>query len=725
MDVSAKIRVRFGVYLADLSTGELYRDGLKVRIQHQPFRILSLLLVHPGEVVTRDQIRNELWERETFVDFEQGLNNAVRRLRFALRDSAENPRFVETLPKIGYRFIAPVERVTAEPVPPAASPPLPRRKAAWAVYGLLAGVLVAGVALAVRWRPDRLSHPTLRRVTSEDISAWDSALSPDGGMVAYIAASADRRDADLFVKQREAAEPVALTGGPANESAPSFSPDGTQIVYRSERDGGGIYIIPAMGGKARLVAPGGHQPSFSPDGRWIAYRSGDGGGSVGIRYIEVVPVLGGSARRLPTGLAGIEKPLWSPDSRWLLVAGTPPNHLGQGDWYLIPADGGPAIRTNALARIGGNYFGAPQAWVGGFVYYSLRTGDSVNIWRIPLSPDGKAGDPERVTFGAGYDMGASVATVTRPLMLAFQQTSGSANLYTVPLDANHQPAGAAAVLLAEGAARTRPSVSKDGRWLTYTARGFDSSPEVHLRDMLSGASRRLDTGGGVAFSAMTPDGSHIAFTRLERPAGEVLVVAREAGQPQVLCQDCGRAEHWAPDGRLLATVSNRDARSMVEVWDTGRGRRVSVLSHPEWPVHAPRFSTDGQWLLFHATTSPAARTIFVAPLRDGHPGPPSAWIALTSGDQLDREPCWSPSGDAVFFLSDRDGFRCIWTQRLDRRTLQPVGAPAAVHHVHHASLRLGLELDTGLVGLTALPGKLFFTLFETRGSIWLAQFERD
>jgi TolB-like protein/DNA-binding winged helix-turn-helix (wHTH) protein/Tfp pilus assembly protein PilF len=101
--------VRFGTFEADLSSGELRREGLKVRLQELPFQLLVLLLERPGEVVTREDLRSRLWPADTFVDFEQGLNKAINKLREALDDDANNPRFVETLPRRGYRFIAPVE----------------------------------------------------------------------------------------------------------------------------------------------------------------------------------------------------------------------------------------------------------------------------------------------------------------------------------------------------------------------------------------------------------------------------------------------------------------------------------------------------------------------------------------------------------------------------------------------------------------------------------------
>jgi len=100
--------VRFGIFELDIRAGELRKQGRKIRIQDQPFRLLALLLGRAGEVVTREELQQALWPGDTFVEFDQGLNTAIKKIRQALGDSAENPRFVETIPRKGYRFIAPV-----------------------------------------------------------------------------------------------------------------------------------------------------------------------------------------------------------------------------------------------------------------------------------------------------------------------------------------------------------------------------------------------------------------------------------------------------------------------------------------------------------------------------------------------------------------------------------------------------------------------------------------
>src|SRR6516225_3688015 len=137
--------VRFGIFELDPRRGELRRNGAKVRLQEQPLQILLTLLGRPGELVTRDELRGRLWPDDTFVDFDHSINTAVRRLRDALGDSAENPRFVETVARRGYRFLAPV----SGPVPTAASPDVhphaPRRW--WFIAATASALLLLAGAL--------------------------------------------------------------------------------------------------------------------------------------------------------------------------------------------------------------------------------------------------------------------------------------------------------------------------------------------------------------------------------------------------------------------------------------------------------------------------------------------------------------------------------------------------------------------------------------------------
>ena len=164
MAVTARTRAaRFGAFEVDLRSGDLRKYGIRLKLQDQPFQVLAHLLEHPGEVVTREELRQKLWPADTFVDFDTGLNSAIKKLRDALSDSAEEPRYIETLPRRGYRFIAEVQNgdapaattaaieENAPPVPPSEPAAKPRKRHSLALFAGAAALLVVFAAIA-GWR---------------------------------------------------------------------------------------------------------------------------------------------------------------------------------------------------------------------------------------------------------------------------------------------------------------------------------------------------------------------------------------------------------------------------------------------------------------------------------------------------------------------------------------------------------------------------------------------
>jgi hypothetical protein len=214
-------------------------------------------------------LREQVWSEGTFVDFEHGLNTAINKLRRALRDSPENPRYIETQPGRGYRFIGTLERRDSAPVPFVAGSPIheerPGRRRVRLWWWLAAAACV--VSLAAGWWLHRSpATPRSWRLTqlTTDGFSHDPALSHDGKLVAYSSFVRGQEGGDLFVKQVAGGQPIRLTFDGAGNRTPDFSPDGSKIVFRSGRDCGGIYEIPAFGSEVRLLCA---DSSF-----WTIYR---------------------------------------------------------------------------------------------------------------------------------------------------------------------------------------------------------------------------------------------------------------------------------------------------------------------------------------------------------------------------------------------------------------------------------------------------------------------
>jgi DNA-binding winged helix-turn-helix (wHTH) protein len=244
-------RLRFGLFEADFTAGELRKRGRKIPLQDQPFRVLTLLLQRPGEVITRDDFQKALWSGDTFVEFDEGLNKAIQKLRQALDDSSDNPRFIETLPRKGYRFIAPVDRANGEPAAapnektnpdavsaPAAAPVRPAitERLAWA---LLTAVTVAlGVVSVVHFRQPAAELPITRFLVPPPEGVILSAgtvpvVSPDGRHFIFMMWSGAQGKAQLWIRDLDS--PAMRLLAVANDiSRPFWSPDSRYIAFVSE-----------------------------------------------------------------------------------------------------------------------------------------------------------------------------------------------------------------------------------------------------------------------------------------------------------------------------------------------------------------------------------------------------------------------------------------------------------------------------------------------------------
>jgi DNA-binding winged helix-turn-helix (wHTH) protein len=233
---SAPGLVRFGVFELDGAAGELRKQGRRINLQQQPCQVLALLLRSPGQLVTREELQQALWPGDTFVEFDQGLNTAIKKIRQALDDSADHPRFVETLPRKGYRFIAPVDAGGNGLETPGSTRALGRRLT-WA-GALLALLISAGAAGWLLSRRNDSIETTFVPVPLSSYPGRESrpSFSPDGNQVAFdwnptqSFSEPTEAHADIYVKLVGADEPLRL----ANGCCPAWSPDGRRGQWVSE-----------------------------------------------------------------------------------------------------------------------------------------------------------------------------------------------------------------------------------------------------------------------------------------------------------------------------------------------------------------------------------------------------------------------------------------------------------------------------------------------------------
>lgn len=751
--------VWFGLFELDLSTGELSKNGRKLKLQEQPFRLLTLLLENRGQTVTRDRMKEALWPSDTFVDFDHSLNAAVAKLRQALGDSAENPRFIETMARRGYRFIAPVEieangnseikptanttTVPAVSVPEnAAVPAAPVRRSVWIVP--VVAIAIAAVAVlavfGVRfWSRAEPGQSRLVQLTSGTGLTMDPAASPDGKLLAYASDRADGRNLNVWIQQLiSGGTAIQLTHFDADTSEPSFSPDGSRIVFRSAENGGGIYVIPTIGGEPIRVAPGGRNPRFSPDGRWIAYWTGIPnktvltGGEGGELY--VVSAGGGQPRRLGTDLSNVGNPVWSPDSERLTAF----CQVGSGEfaWCVISMNGEPSVRSSIFDSLKRQGFSIAfdriprvSQWTAGSILFSASYGDAFNVWRMPFSNEGRSlGPAERVTSGTTLEA-SPLLTSTGNLIFASLNLVQS--VWSLPLDAESAKVTGELKKITDGPMEAQPSISRDGRKLAFAVNqnarsgpGVSQEPttfQVRVKDLATGKQASFPQIKHPQFHPqISGDGTLVAYSSAQE---QIEILRTDPWPPRVTDESAkaGKVWDWSADNKRLLFARYSDPN--VYMQDRSARRASLFLSKPGYGLFQARFSPDDQSVLLVGCNSQAAAIgcrLFVAPLKiDGTPETDN-WIAIPHPSRWDDKPRWSPGGNLIYFISDRDGQFCLWAQRVERRNKQLIGTPFPLYHFHNSRLAMN-NVGTSFLEIDVSRDKIVMGLGELTGNIWSLQ----
>jgi Tol biopolymer transport system component/DNA-binding winged helix-turn-helix (wHTH) protein len=414
--------LRFGLFDLDLRAGELRRNGVRVKLQEQPFQILARLLERPGDVVTREELRERLWSANTFVDFDHSLNAAIRRLRDALGDSAENPRFVETVARRGYRFLAPVTTFPINgngrgpqlvPAESKSGPKTPPK--AWRYFGAVAAIVIL-VAVGIRLgllaallhtpQPIRISELT---ANPADDRVRAAAISPDGRYFAFS------DETGFYLRQIETGEthPIAI---PENVNVQSLAwfPDSAHMVVAlgSSRWRTSLWEVSALGGNARKLADNGGRPAVSPDGQKIAFI----GGSLFHEQMWLMSLDASPLLKIAGGNGDFfGPPSWSPDGTMLVFAhGTDSYGYGvNGEIQIVDIRGQPVPTVRARKAVEG--LDAPIAWTSnGQLLFAVaepppRTPDS-NLWSATVDAQGRIGSPTRLTSDTGQIFTISVTT---------------------------------------------------------------------------------------------------------------------------------------------------------------------------------------------------------------------------------------------------------------------------------------------------------------------------
>ena len=591
---------RFDAFEVDLRTGELRKNGTKLKIQEQPLKVLAMLLARPGDLVTREELQKGLWTGDTFVDFERGLNTAVNRLRAALQDSVEAPRLVETVGKRGYRFIAPVQgrdgvgerlEVPPSPEPPPRLPSTTRLPLLASCLGLLA---LAGIFVQIKlWSPPPPKVVDTAQLTKDGGTKDVTLRLLSDGMRLYFQEGAymgpESTVAPRFAK-RPALVQVSTQGGETAETPISLT---ESLVFdispaRSELLLGGpwsktgtpfrreLWVMSLPAGPLRRV---GNilalDASWSPDGKHVVFVNG--------KEIFVANPDGSDIRRLATAP---ETPYWvrfSPDGTRLrftvfTLSGRPE------DWDLMEmaADG------SGLHHL--PIHGCCGKWSADGKYYFYQT--NRDIWVLP----------ERRTFWGRAELGAAAQLTAGPVTFGAATPSADGKQLFVTGDdrrielVKYDRKSKQLVPFLGGISAGELEVSPDRQWVTYT-----TFPESNLwRSKLDGSDRLQLTFPPVNAHEprWSPDGKRILFTDVPR---RMFIVPAEGGSLQQVMPkgelpttEVG-AGFWMPDGNSIVFVMGSDETPYAIYRLSLKTQEVSKIPGSDGMV-AARVSPDGRYM---------------------------------------------------------------------------------------------------------------------------------
>ena len=667
--------IRFGIFEADFAARELRKRGVRIKLQEQPFRLLEALLERPAEIVTRDELREALWDGSVFVDFDKSLNTAAQKLRQALGDSADTPHFVETVARHGYRFIAPVQRSSAAALDAWNEQPAPTATKPKALVWTLAAACALGfVALANLFLSEPERQPPVRRFsiapeatgagllrvgTRGGFSPIELAvISPDGSQVAYRSNEQPHR---LWTYRFDSGLSRPLTG---TEGGSHFfwSPDSRHLAFfaqgvlkRVARDGGSIVSICALPSSYEWIRGG----AWSPDGDRIVMSIGSGGGF----HLYSVPVGGGEPRRILEELANPTRPHFLPSGAQTLL-------VSQSASTYVVIHQAVDLESGKITpiSISGEYpFYSPSGHI-------LFVDDNNVLWAAPFSPERLeiTGDAFLVAAGVGPPSVSNDGTIVAPAL------SGASTRWR-QLTVRGRDGERLDTVEPPLYLTSNPAVSPDGKSVAVSASNREGlSPDIWLFEFGRPVGRRLVADElTLDHPAWHPNGRELVFRKQsdsDRNA-DFFIVDVAGGSPArpLLATDEREAEPaWSPDGGTLIyqtaslNASDFDIRRRVRVREDALGEPVTFVGTEFNEAH-PQFSPDGRFVAYDSRETGVTQ-IYVRPFPEGA----AAWRVSEHGGTAPR---WNRAGDELYWIR-RDELGEVATlvaARMDLGSTTPVG----------------------------------------------------
>ena len=646
-------RLAFGPFEFDPTSGELRKHGYKVKLPSQPSQVLDALVERPGDLVAREELRNRLWPGVTAGDFEHGLNAAVNKLRQALGDAANQPHYVETLPGLGYRFVAPVHAVggavlelvpaapPAEPVPQ----PSPRGVSPW--IGALAALLV--VLAGATWMVLRRSPVPPVKATQFLITPpkgyyleggglrQSFALSPDGGSIAFTAKDASG-SFRLFLRDLAELESRPIADGEGAYSV-VWTPDGGALLFTAK---GKLRRITVNATASQILSDAipyfCSAIPFGPD-RLLVTNSFNSG---------VMPTSGGTPRPIDRVYSWAQS---LPGGREFLYTVDDPQTGSMRGRVATTGGDDPGIEVvRADSRV--QYTDSLHS-DGGYLIY-LRAGTLLaqpfDLARRKITGESRAITRRVPSFGPG----PADFSVSGRGVLAYQSYVARSQFIWVDRTGKRLSAASPGGLNADFV-----RLSPDGRWLATVPFDVERGvPEIWLFDASSGAGRKVIFGPGIQHHPVwSPDSRRLVHVIANHTWPKLGIHLSDGTPDQEPLPDTGFMvpTDWSPDGRFilynnsaLPAITN-DFPSDVFAIDMARNRKVIPLLNTPFHEANATFSPDGKWLAFLSNESGQAE-IYMQALDRGNDSlrvTGERYLISRQGAQCLR---WRKNGRELYYL---------------------------------------------------------------------------
>jgi len=591
----------FGSFRLDALNRVLLRGGEVLPLGTTVIETLRVLVENHGEVVTKEELLRTVWPGA--IVEENNLTHNISVLRKSFGEGPGEQRYIQTIPKRGYRFVATVTEIhsPAEKIPASLRvvPPIAiRRTPSIALLLLGVAALAAAVAISYFWVRPRGSA-VFTQLTDQPGEELYPALSPDGNSFVYASRASGHWD--IYSQRVGGRTAVNLTENSGfDNTQPVFSPDGARIAFRSERAGGGIYTMGASGESVRRMTDFGYNPAWSPDGKEIVcatvtFQRPDYRPFLGSKLF-VVNVLTGEKHAIAEQADDAVQPQWSPRgfriAYWACTG-------GQRDIWTVSAKGGKPVSVTEDGPLDWDPVWSPD---GKYLYFSSDRGGSMNVWRARIDEEsGKlAGGMEPITTPSPYSGYLSFSRDGR--RMTYVQQVRTNNVHKIQFDPDKESTLGPAVPLTQGLKLLfSPRPSYDGSWLTFVSGGARKDVFV-MRTDGTGLQQLTDDPYDHREASWSPDGKQIAFGSNRSGKYEMWLINADGGalrQISRMPHEQAVSPIWSPDGRRLAGSVLGGTAFIIEAgkrWQEQSPERLPPWIEPDL-YFAPRsWSPDGEKL---------------------------------------------------------------------------------------------------------------------------------